>query len=74
MKKIPKLTPEEEAKVLEDMRAFRKRRESIPPSERVPISNPDKYNFPLGIGPDGKPFPNEAAVPKQHSNGKSEDN
>jgi hypothetical protein len=57
---IPKRTAKEEAKLLEEMRAYQEKRERIPDSEKIPISNPEKYSFPLGIGPDGRFFPSPA--------------
>jgi hypothetical protein len=68
MKNVPKLSPEQEAGILEEMRAFQKKRNSIPPAERFPISNPEKYNFPLGIGPDGEFFPDMKSAATDKAN------
>lgn len=51
-----KLT-DEEKKILEELREFSKQRDQIPLSQRRPITNPDKYNFPIGLDDNGKPFP-----------------
>lgn len=48
----------EELEILEELREANAQRERIPPSERRPVTNPEKYSFPIGIGDDGEPFEN----------------
>lgn len=50
-----KLT-EEEQEILNKLRRDNEEREKIPPSERIPITNPDKYSFPIGIDDEGNLF------------------
>lgn len=45
--------------ILERMMRDNEKKQQIPESDRVPITNPEKYSFPIGIGDDGKPFPDE---------------
>lgn len=47
---------EEEDEILQRMLEEDKWREQIPPSQRVPISNPEKYSFSVGIDAKGRPF------------------
>ncbi len=40
---------DEEKRILAVLQQKQAEREAIPPSERIPITNPDKYAFPIGI-------------------------
>jgi hypothetical protein len=40
---------DEEKRILVELEKAQKERESIPPEDLVPITNPDKYSFPVGI-------------------------
>lgn len=53
---MPELTPEE-LEILEKLKRDNAAREAIPDSEKVPVAQPDKYAFPIGVGDDGKPLP-----------------
>ena len=53
---VTKLT-EEKRRVLERLMRDNEEAEKIPISERIPVSNPDKYTFPVGFDDNGKPFP-----------------
>lgn len=44
---------EEEKETLESLREFSRKIDSVPESEKIPISNPDKYEFPIGIDDEG---------------------
>jgi hypothetical protein len=48
----PNLT-EEELKELKEMLEVSKLRKQIPLEKRIPITNPDKYSFPLGMDDEG---------------------
>jgi hypothetical protein len=43
------LTEEEKKRILAELEQAQAEREAIPPAERIPITNPDKYAFPIGI-------------------------
>lgn len=53
----PDLT-KEDLEALERAEKFIAERAKIPLSQRHPITNPDKYNFPIGMDDDGNFFPN----------------
>jgi hypothetical protein len=40
---------DEEKRILAKLRQKQAEREAIPPQERTPITNPDKYAFPVGM-------------------------
>jgi hypothetical protein len=44
---------EEDKASLERLREFRDMHNKIPSEERIPITNPDKYSFPLGMDDEG---------------------
>jgi hypothetical protein len=46
------LTEEEKKRILAELEQAQAEREAIPPAERIPITNPDKYAFPVGIPED----------------------
>jgi hypothetical protein len=48
----PNLSDESKAN-LAQMLEFIKQRDQIPPEDRVPITNPDKYSFPPGMDDEG---------------------
>jgi hypothetical protein len=48
----PDLTDEEQA-TLNRLREAAKRRNQIPPEQRIPITNPEKYSFPVGMDDQG---------------------
>jgi hypothetical protein len=48
----PNLT-EEELEELKEMLEISKLRKELPQEQRVPITNPDKYSFPLGMDDEG---------------------
>jgi hypothetical protein len=48
----PNLT-EEEKEILAQLRRTSHLRSQIPTEKRIPITNPDKYSFPLGIDDEG---------------------
>jgi hypothetical protein len=52
---VAELTKEEQ-EILERLLEDDERREKIPPSQRQPITNPEKYSFPIGLDDEGKPF------------------
>ncbi len=52
----PNMTKAEKA-ALAQARAAQAERKALPDSERVPITNPDKYGFPIGIDDQGNLFP-----------------
>jgi hypothetical protein len=53
---VAALTAEELA-LLERLRQAKAAKDRIPPAERKPINNPDKYANPLGMDEDGNLFP-----------------
>lgn len=44
---------EEDKASLERLRKFRDMHNQIPPEEREPITNPEKYSFPVGMDDEG---------------------
>lgn len=54
MKKTKENLTEEEKAAIERAEQFIKDRKKIPTSERTPISNPEKYSFPIGINDEGE--------------------
>ena len=44
---------------LQRIKAAEAEMDAIPDSEKITISNPDKYDFPLGFDDEGKPFTEE---------------
>jgi len=40
---------DEEKRILAELQQKQAEREAIPPEERIPITHPDKYAFPIGI-------------------------
>lgn len=48
---------EKDEEVLERLRQAEKDSRAVPPDERRPVTNPDKFSFPVGLDGDGKPFP-----------------
>ncbi|MBP5977605.1 hypothetical protein HW132_34080 [Brasilonema sp. CT11] len=59
-----KLTKEEE-EIVEKHRKFNDRINSVPESERIPLSNPKKWNFPIGMDDNGELFPVHEKKPKK---------
>jgi hypothetical protein len=55
VKIAPDLTEDELRRAI-DLLKFSQAIDKIPENERVPITNPEKYSFPIGIDDDGKPF------------------
>ncbi len=53
------LKTDDKQTILEKLLRDNIKKQQIPEQERVPITNPEKYSFPIGIGDDGKPFPDE---------------
>jgi hypothetical protein len=51
---MAKLTDDEQ-RILEQLQNAQAEREAVPLSERIPISNPDKYAFPIGISDEPAP-------------------
>jgi len=52
-------TPEQN-KMLERMKKDWEEKKKIPAEKRIPVSNPGKYNFPIGFNEDGMPLPGES--------------
>lgn len=52
LKVDPNLT-EEELEELKEMLEISRLRRELPQEQRVPITNPDKYSFPLGMDDEG---------------------
>lgn len=50
---------EKDEEVLEKLRQSEKDSRAVPPGERRPVTNPDKYSFPVGLDDEGKPFPED---------------
>lgn len=48
----PNLT-EEEKEILDRLRRVSHLRDQIPAEKRIPITNPDKYSFPIGMDDEG---------------------
>jgi len=42
--------------ILEQLRQASQQREQIPASQRVPMTNSDKYSFLIGLDDNGNPF------------------
>jgi hypothetical protein len=40
---------EEEKEILAEIKNFEDKVADVPQDERIPVSNPDKYDFPIGI-------------------------
>ena len=38
---------EDEKNALESLKQFSKRIDNVPAEKKIPVSNPDKYNFPI---------------------------
>lgn len=53
----------EETKTLERMRADLKREQSAGKQAETTKPEPKKYDFPIGIGDDGRPFPVSPPTP-----------
>ncbi len=51
---------EKDEEVLERLRQAEKDSRAVPADERRPVTNPDKYSFPVGLDDEGKPFPEDA--------------
>ncbi len=47
-----KLT-EEEKETLKNLREFSKKIDNVPDGEKIPVSNPEKYSFPIGMNDEG---------------------
>lgn len=47
---------EEEREILKELLEAEAERERVPASQRRPITNPEKYAFPVGLDDEGKPF------------------
>ena len=50
---------EEEQEILRRMLKDDALRDQIPPSERIPVTHPEKYAFPVGRDDRGRPFDRE---------------
>lgn len=48
---------EKDEEVLERLRQAEKDSRAVPSGERRPVTNPDKFSFPVGLDDEGKPFP-----------------
>jgi hypothetical protein len=46
------LSPED-MESLDRLRRFRDMHNQVPPEKQIPITNPDKYSFPLGMDDEG---------------------
>ena len=44
---------EDEKIALESLKEFSKKIDNVPEDEKIPISNPDKYSFPIGMDDEG---------------------
>lgn len=51
------LTPDEKQAILERLQRDNEKKQQIPEQDRIPVANPDKYGFPIGLDDTGKPFP-----------------
>lgn len=51
----PELT-EEDRRIARELAHFLAEHDAIPESERIPVTNVDKYSFPIGVDDKGKPF------------------
>lgn len=51
------LTPDEKKAILERLQRDNEKKQQIPEQDRVPVANPEKYDFPIGLDDTGKPFP-----------------
>jgi hypothetical protein len=59
LKIAPDLTDAERASVDRLLR-LAELQEQIPPEQRIPITNPEKYSFPIGMDDEGNLFPNRS--------------
>jgi hypothetical protein len=48
---------DEDRLALERMRRAVAERDAIPPEEMIPVEDPERYEFPIGIDDEGNPFP-----------------
>jgi hypothetical protein len=48
---------DDEAEILDKIRRFSDERRNTPESERKYVTRPEKYNYPIGIDPEGNPYP-----------------
>jgi hypothetical protein len=64
---------DEENKILEQLRQANQQHEQVPASQAMPITNPDKYSFPVGLDDQGKPFPPPTKSLRQKRPTSSED-
>ena len=55
------MTSDEENQILEQLRQAGQQRDQVPESQRTPITNPDKFSFPIGLDDEGNPFPQPPA-------------
>lgn len=60
------LTADEKQAILERLQRDNEKKQQIPEQDRVPVANPEKYDFPIGLDDAGKPFP--PAPNKRQSN------
>jgi hypothetical protein len=48
---------DEDREALKRMRRVVEERDAIPPEEMIPVEDPHRYEFPIGIDDEGNPFP-----------------
>jgi hypothetical protein len=58
---------DQEKQTLDQLRQASQQRDQIPESQRKPITNPDKYAFPIGLDDQGKPLTQPANQPRSQT-------
>lgn len=47
----------DDEEILDKIRKFSRERRTPPESEREYVTRPEKYDYPIGIDPEGNPYP-----------------
>lgn len=54
---MAKLSDDEKRRILAELEKFEQEKKNTPPSQRVPVVRPERFDFPIGLDEEGCKFP-----------------